>query len=71
GLTALQARFPEVEMGSYPFQRGGRFGTSLVLRATDAGLLDRAEAGLRALLAELKAEWLPDPREAEAEDAAS
>lgn len=67
GLTALQARFPDVEMGSYPFQRGGRFGTSLVLRATEPGRLDLAETGLRALLDELGAERLPDPREAEAD----
>ncbi|SMF79822.1 molybdenum cofactor synthesis domain-containing protein [Tistlia consotensis] len=61
GLTALQARFSKVEMGSYPFQRGGRFGTSLVLRATDPALLDQAEAELQLLLQELRAERLPEP----------
>lgn len=60
GLAALQDRYPQVEMGSYPFQRGGRFGTSLVLRATDEALLDRAESELQSLLLELRAERFPD-----------
>src|SRR3546814_2462711 len=29
GLARLQARFPEVEIGSYPFNRNGVFGTRL------------------------------------------
>ncbi len=65
GLTALQERFPDVEMGSYPFARGGRFGTSLVLRATDEERLDAAEAGLRELLDELRAEPMPEAAPAE------
>ncbi|MGD1880492.1 MAG: competence/damage-inducible protein A [Kiloniellaceae bacterium] len=55
GLARLQARFPEVEIGSYPFTRGGAFGTRLVLRATEETLLDAAAAALAALLAELGA----------------
>jgi len=38
-LRALQERFPGVEMGSYPFYQGGRFGTNLVLRSVDETLL--------------------------------
>jgi molybdenum cofactor synthesis domain-containing protein len=45
-LAALQAAHPEVQMGSYPFFEHRRFGTYVVLRATDKGRLDSA---LRAL----------------------
>jgi len=56
GLAKLQARHPEVEIGSYPFYRQRRFGVSLVIRSTDAAALERAAAGLKALLAELGGE---------------
>ena len=47
---ALQKRYPDVPMGSYPFMREGRPGTQLVLRSTDAARLAEAEAELRAQL---------------------
>ncbi len=48
----LQAAFPDVAMGSYPFFRDGRLGTQLVLRSTSEARLAKAEAALRARLAE-------------------
>ena len=33
GLTALQDKYPDVGMGSYPFYREGRFGASIVARS--------------------------------------
>jgi molybdenum cofactor synthesis domain-containing protein len=43
-----QAEFPDVAMGSYPFNREARvFGTQLVLRSTDPERLAAAEARLR------------------------
>jgi molybdenum cofactor synthesis domain-containing protein len=46
-----QKQFPDVAMGSYPFNREGRvFGTHLVLRSTDGARLLAAEADLRARL---------------------
>jgi molybdenum cofactor synthesis domain-containing protein len=48
---ALQQRYPDVPMGSYPFIRDGRPGTQLVLRSTDAGRLAEAETELRVQLA--------------------
>ena len=43
-----QVEFPDVSMGSYPFNREARvFGTQLVLRSTDADRLAAAEARLR------------------------
>jgi hypothetical protein len=45
-----QARYPDVAMGSYPFNRDGKPGTQLVLRSTDAGRLATAFSELEALL---------------------
>jgi molybdenum cofactor synthesis domain-containing protein len=47
-LGEIQARHPEVEIGSYPFMRQDRFGTSLVFRSPD-------EARLRMAVEELLA----------------
>jgi molybdenum cofactor synthesis domain-containing protein len=49
-LGQLQARSPGIDIGSYPFVREGRFGTTLVLRGTDREGLDRAAAELVLLL---------------------
>ena len=38
-LEQIQGRYPTVEIGSYPFNRDGRFGATLVARGTDRGLL--------------------------------
>ena len=53
GLAELQGRYPEVDMGSYPFYREGRYGTSIVCRSTDearlAGAADELRQMMRAL----------------------
>jgi molybdenum cofactor synthesis domain-containing protein len=49
-LSAVQDKHEAVEIGSYPFARSGRFGTSLVVRSTDRAALDAAAAGVLALL---------------------
>ena len=41
-LEDIQNRYPELEIGSYPYFRAGQFGTALVLRGTDATRLDAA-----------------------------
>lgn len=46
-LGAIQGRFPDIDLGSYPFLREDRYGTSLVMRGTD-------EAALEAMLEEVK-----------------
>jgi len=61
GFTALQNRYPAIDMGSYPFYRAGRFGTSLVLRGTDAASLDEAAAELTALVRKLGGEPVVEP----------
>ena len=55
-LGALQDEFPGVEMGSYPFFRGGRLGSALVLRSPDPPALEAAAERLRALIRDLGAE---------------
>jgi molybdenum cofactor synthesis domain-containing protein len=50
GFRELQARYPDVRMGSYPFQRDGRYGADLVLRATDETRLDAATEELKAMI---------------------
>jgi molybdenum cofactor synthesis domain-containing protein len=51
-LGALQQRHPDVGIGSYPYYRGKTFGTSLVMRGTDAALLDLVAAEAAALMRE-------------------
>ncbi len=58
-LGALQEIYPDVEMGSYPFNREGDIGTRLVLRATEAARLDAAALELDEIVKTLgaAAEW--------------
>jgi molybdenum cofactor synthesis domain-containing protein len=50
GLAGVQARRAGIEIGSYPFFEGGRFGVSVVLRGTEAGPLEGAADEVRALI---------------------
>ncbi len=59
-LAALQARHRAVEIGSYPFVRSGRFGVSLVVRATDRAAVERAADDIIALLRGLDIEPIRD-----------
>ncbi len=56
GLGELQARYPDIDIGSYPAMRRRRFGVSVVLRGTDGGRLDAALAELKTLLVGLGGE---------------
>ena len=55
GLTRIQDRHPEVEVGSYPSFTEGRSLVTIVARGTDAGRLDNVMAETRVLAAELGA----------------
>ena len=46
---ALAAEYPDLSMGSYPFNQNGAHGTNLVIRGTDPGLLDQAMVKLTRL----------------------
>ncbi len=50
GLRAVQESYPDVEIGSYPFQRDGRFGARLVLRATAPDRLQAAAGEVESLV---------------------
>ena len=40
-IGQIQERYPEVELGSYPFSRSGRYGTTLVMRGVDDSALQK------------------------------
>jgi molybdenum cofactor synthesis domain-containing protein len=46
---ALAMQYPDLSMGSYPFNLNGAHGTNLVIRGTDAGRLDQAMVRLAKL----------------------
>lgn len=50
GLTDIQNQFPEVEIGSYPFIKNQKLGTSLVSRSTDAAALAQCHQALKRFL---------------------
>ena len=49
----MQERYPDVEIGSYPYFRRGDFGVTLVLRGTDRERLAAATDELKALIRNL------------------
>jgi len=56
GLGDIQNDYPMVEIGSYPFFRAGKFGSSLVMRSLDAAANDRATEAVKQLVRGLGAE---------------
>ena len=50
-LEAIAKRYPEVDIGSYPFSREGRLGASLVVRGADGARVAAAMAEIRTTLA--------------------
>ncbi len=63
-LGALQARYGDLEIGSYPYFRRSDFGVTLVVRGTDRERIAAAIAELKALIRTLGG----DPQEGLAED---
>ena len=51
-LREIQDRYPQVDLGSYPFFRKDRYGTSLVMRGTDEALLDEMLEAVKAAIIE-------------------
>ena len=56
GLGAVQDKFADVEIGSYPFYRKGKLGVSVVLRAPDGGRVEEAANRIADLIRGLGAE---------------
>lgn len=52
-LERIAAQYPEIEIGSYPFSRAGRFGANLVVRGTDVRQLEQALAQIVTTMTEL------------------
>ena len=52
-LAQLQNKFPNVEIGSYPFSKENKFGTSLVLRSKDEELLNNCKLELQKIVDKL------------------
>lgn len=50
-LAALAADFPELSIGSYPFQQDGIYGTNIVVRGTDGSQIDAAMTRLASEMA--------------------
>jgi molybdenum cofactor synthesis domain-containing protein len=55
-LGAIQAAHPEVDIGSYPWYRGGRFGVSLVSRGPDAAVLETVVGEIAQMVRDLGGE---------------
>ncbi|WP_299722335.1 molybdopterin-binding protein [uncultured Tateyamaria sp.] len=45
-LGELAATYPDLSIGSYPFQKDGKFGANIVIRGTDGAMVDTALAAL-------------------------
>ncbi len=61
-LGRIQENFPSVEIGSYPFVRQQKLGTSLVARATDKALLEKCHQELIKLFEKHTKEiWKEEP----------
>ncbi|MGQ0664544.1 MAG: competence/damage-inducible protein A [Pseudomonadota bacterium] len=61
GLAALAGRYPDLEIGSYPYFRMGKIGAAIVLRGTEAGRLGAAAEDLRGLMLSLGGQPVEDP----------
>jgi molybdenum cofactor synthesis domain-containing protein len=61
GLGQLQERYPDLDIGSYPYYRRSGFGVSLVLRGTDERTLAAAVDERKALISELGGEPGEEP----------
>ena len=48
-LAELAGDFPELSIGSYPYQRNGAFGANIVIRGTDGAQIDAAMTRLAGL----------------------
>lgn len=55
-LGEIQDRYPDIDLGSYPFYRKDGYGTNLVMRGTSAADLDRMKEEVRNMIVEFGAE---------------
>lgn len=60
-LTAIQQHFPDVEIGSYPFIRTERLGTSLVCRHSDMERLQETKTAILEMIKTFGGELAEEP----------
>ena len=51
-LGTLAKDYPDLSIGSYPYQKDGRYGANIVIRGMDGGMVDAALAELTAVFPE-------------------
>ena len=51
-LGTLAKDYPDLSIGSYPYQKDGKYGANIVIRGTDGGMVDAALAVLTAVFPE-------------------
>lgn len=56
-LGAIQKAHPATVIGSYPYERDGRYATNVVVRARDGATLAAAVADVEAMLAEVRSRY--------------
>jgi molybdenum cofactor synthesis domain-containing protein len=61
GLGDIQARFPALEIGSYPFWRPEGPGTTIVFRGTDQHVIDEAAEAFLSMALAIGAQTREDP----------
>jgi molybdopterin-biosynthesis enzyme MoeA-like protein len=60
GLGAIQRRFPNIDIGSYPFYRVGGSGVAIVAKGTDIPAAEAAIAAVSELITTLGKTPIPD-----------
>jgi len=55
-LTAVQNKYKNVEIGSYPFFQAGKLGVSIVMRSDDESLIDKCSSDVMTFINEKKIE---------------
>ena len=53
-LSKIQDNYPEVEIGSYPFNKEGQFGTSLVMRSANLNTLELCASDVTKMVKKLQ-----------------
>ncbi|MFN8971537.1 MAG: competence/damage-inducible protein A [Alphaproteobacteria bacterium] len=61
GLSEIQARYPDLDIGSYPYYKQGDVATTLVFRGIDAGRAESAKGETEAMILALGGKLIPAP----------
>jgi molybdenum cofactor synthesis domain-containing protein len=65
GLGDIQGCYNDVDIGSYPFHRDGRYGAAIVCRSTDAARLEACQDEVRVMIDALGGEAIEIPADEE------